>query len=60
MTSEEEDLCDTHKPGTGTEAGYPFFHAEIAKKIKGWIDADGYIPVSYTHLDVYKRQPLSS
>ena len=43
MTSEEEDLCDTHKPGTGTEAGYPFFHAEIAKKIKGWIDADGYI-----------------
>ena len=43
MTSEEEDLCDTHKPGTGTEAGYPSFHAEIAKKIKGWIDADGYI-----------------
>ena len=33
-------------PQTGEQAqrqDTPFFHAEMAKKIKGWIDADGYI-----------------
>ena len=25
-----------------------------------WVAADGTVPVSYTHLDVYKRQPLAA
>ena len=43
MTSEEEDLCDTTNREQAQRQDTPFFHAEIAKKIKGWIDADGYI-----------------
>ena len=31
-----------------------------AKKIITRIDLDGPVPVSYTHLDVYKRQTESS
>ena len=43
MTSEEEDLCDTTNREQAQRQDTPFFHAEMAKKIKGWIDADGYI-----------------
>ena len=43
MTSEEEDLCDTTNREQAQRQDTPFFHAEIAKKIKGCIDADGYI-----------------
>ena len=43
MTFEEEDLCDTTNREQAQRQDTPFFHAEMAKKIKGWIDADGYI-----------------
>ncbi len=47
MPSEEEGLCN-QEAGTGTEARTPFFHAEIAGKIKGWIDSDGYVQSGLT------------
>ena len=43
MTSEEENLCDTTNQKQGQKQEVPFYHAEIEKKIKGWIDTDGYI-----------------
>ena len=44
ITSEEEILCDT-KPEEiqKQEREAPSYHAEIAEKIKDWIDNDGYI-----------------
>ena len=42
MTSEEEDLCDTTNREQAQRQDTPFFHAEIAKKIKGWIDGRLY------------------
>ena len=34
-------------------------YLEVDQNLLPWDDqADGAIPVSYTHLDVYKRQPL--
>ena len=43
MTSEEENLCDTTNLKQEQKQGTPFYHAEIEKRIKGWIDTDGYI-----------------
>lgn len=43
MTSEEENLCDTTNQKQEQKQATPFYHAEIEKKIKGWIDTDGYI-----------------
>lgn len=43
MTSEEENLCDTTNQKQEQKQETPFYHAEIEKKIKGWIDTDGYI-----------------
>ena len=43
MTSEEENLCDTTNLKQEQKQETPFYHAEIEKKIKGWIDTDGYI-----------------
>ena len=42
ITSEEEILCDT-KPEERQEQESPSYHAEIAEKIKEWIDKDGYV-----------------
>ena len=43
MTSEEENMCDTTNQKQEQKHETPFYHAEIEKKIKGWIEADGYI-----------------
>ena len=43
MTSEEENLCDTTNQKQEQKQEAPLYHAEIEKKIKGWIDTDGYI-----------------
>ena len=43
MTSEEENLCNTTNQKQEQKQGTPFYHAEIEKRIKGWIDTDGYI-----------------
>lgn len=43
MTSEEENLCGTTNQKQEQKQETPFYHAEIEKKIKGWIDTDGYI-----------------
>ena len=43
MTSEEENMCDTTNQKQEQKQETPFYHAEIEKKIKGWIDTDGYI-----------------
>lgn len=43
ITSEEENLCDTTNQKQEQKQETPFYHAEIEKKIKGWIDTDGYI-----------------
>ena len=43
ITSEEENLCDTTNLKQEQKQETPFYHAEIEKKIKGWIEADGYI-----------------
>ena len=43
VADQGEDLCDTTNREQAQRQDTPFFHAEIAKKIKGWIDADGYI-----------------
>lgn len=43
ITSEEENLCDTTNLKQEQKQETPFYHAEIEKKIKGWIDTDGYI-----------------
>ncbi len=43
ITSEEENLCDTTNQKQEQKQEAPFYHAEIEKKIKGWIDTDGYI-----------------
>ncbi len=48
MTSEEEDQCDTTSRELAQKQDAPFYHVEIAKKIKGWIDADGYIQTGLT------------
>ena len=52
--------------GTGTDVGKTFVSGLIIKKLSGcgknaaYFKAamSGNIPVSYTHLDVYKRQVL--
>ena len=31
---------------------------EIADLVELYLQNDGYLAVSYTHLDVYKRQPI--
>ena len=33
--------------------------AKVAQKIVGKDNPDSFVPVSYTHLDVYKRQVLA-
>lgn len=43
MTSEEENMCDTTNQKQEQKQETPFYHAEIEKRIKGWIDTDGYI-----------------
>ena len=43
ITSEEENMCDTTNQKQEQKQETPFYHAEIEKKIKGWIDTDGYI-----------------
>lgn len=43
MTSEEENLCNTTNQKQEQKQETPFYHAEIEKRIKGWIDTDGYI-----------------
>lgn len=47
MTSEDDGLCD-HKPEQAQRQDTPFYHAEIAGKIKGWIDADGFVQSGLT------------
>ena len=47
MLSEEEGLCD-QRPEQVQRQETPFFHAEIAGKIKGWIDSDGYVQSGLT------------
>ena len=42
-SEEEENLCDTTNLKQEQKQETPFYHAEIEKKIKGWIEADGYI-----------------
>ena len=43
-------------------AAFPAFADNWIHQEKGWVckTADGYMPVSYTHLDVYKRQVSAS
>ena len=43
ITSEDENLCGTTNQKQEQKQETPFYHAEIEKKIKGWIDTDGYI-----------------
>ena len=43
ITSEDENLCGTTNQEQEQKQETPFYHAEIEKKIKGWIDTDGYI-----------------
>ena len=43
ITSENENLCGTTNQKQEQKQETPFYHAEIEKKIKGWIDTDGYI-----------------
>ena len=43
ITSEDENLCGTTNQKQEQKQGTPFYHAEIEKRIKGWIDTDGYI-----------------
>ena len=43
ITSENENLCDNTNLKQEQKQETPFYHAEIEKKIKGWIDTDGYI-----------------
>ena len=43
ITSEEENPCDTTNQKQEQKQETPFYHAEIEKRIKGWIDTDGYI-----------------
>ena len=43
ITSENENLCDNTNQKQEQKQETPFYHAEIEKKIKGWIDTDGYI-----------------
>lgn len=47
MTSEDDGQCD-HKPEQAQRQDTPFYHAEIAGKIKGWIDTDGYVQSGLT------------
>ena len=48
MTSVVEDLCAPTNQEQAQSQDTPMFHAEIAKRIKEWIDADGYIQSSLT------------
>ena len=43
ITSEDENLRGTTNQKQEQKQETPFYHAEIEKKIKGWIDTDGYI-----------------
>ena len=43
ITSGDENLCGTTNQKQEQKQETPFYHAEIEKKIKGWIDTDGYI-----------------
>ena len=43
ITSEDENLYGTTNQKQEQKQETPFYHAEIEKKIKGWIDTDGYI-----------------
>ena len=43
ITSEEENMCNTTNQKQEQKQETPFYHAEIEKRIKGWIDTDGYI-----------------
>ena len=47
MTSEDDGQCD-HKPKQAQRQDTPFYHAEIAGKVKGWIDADGFVQSGLT------------
>ena len=47
MTSEDDGQCD-HEPEQAQRQDTPFYHAEIAGKIKGWIDADGFVQSGLT------------
>lgn len=49
MASEEEDLCDAKVELEQTQQQEPpSYRTEIAEKISGWIDADGYIQSGLT------------
>lgn len=47
MTSEDDGQCE-HKPEQAQRQDTPFYHTEIAGKVKGWIDADGYVQSGLT------------
>ena len=47
MTSEDDGQCD-HKPEQAQRQDTPFYHAEIAGKVKGWIDTDGFVQSGLT------------
>ena len=47
MISEEEDPCDT-KLEQIQKLENPSYHSEMAEKINGWIDAEGYIQAGLT------------
>ena len=47
MISEEEDPCDT-KLEQIQKLENPSYHSEMAEKINGWIDAEGYIQSGLT------------
>ncbi len=47
MTSEDDGQCD-YKPEQAQRQDTPFYHAEIAGKIKGWIDTDGFVQSGLT------------
>ena len=47
MTSEEEDPCDT-KLEQIQKLENPSYRSEMAEKINGWIDAEGYIQSGLT------------
>ena len=50
-------MADGFNPG-GKDGGYSFGAAlyTYTKKGNQWVFGGEYLPVSYTHLDVYKRQ----
>ena len=51
--TEPQEIHKTlHYPGVGPRESYLLYHEELESLVKNYPT-----PVSYTHLDVYKRQP---